>query len=462
MIILTTQAQNPTHSKLDLTFKKIEMKITKIINVFILVIITLSSTSCEDSFFADNNADPNKPFDVPISAALPAIQLHIVDSKGGLYSTFSNMFIQQVEGVERQWESFNKYDIQPVRTNQPWQQMYEGVFVELRTVTQKATDDGLNHYLGIAKTLEAYALMMTSDVFGDVPYSDAGLGDENSNPAYDDQVSVIYPAIRTLLTDAITLFGAAPGPVSPGSDDVIYGGDIDAWELAAHGILARMYLHLGDNANALAEAKLSFTGRADNMGFNYPGAGNDAAWYGFNDTRQGDIEFHPTMRGIMTDLNDTDRLALLDQTFDGDHPYLVAAMREDLITYRELQFIIAETATDPAEQHAAYLNGIRASFEELGLDEATEYDAYVAQAEVDPGMGSLTLENIMTQKYIGMFVQPEAFSDWRRTGIPSLTPVAGSAVPRRWFYPENEYLFNESAPARDDQLLFKRVGWDTN
>ncbi len=446
-------------SRLDLTFKKIEMKLKKIINVFILVLITLSSTSCEDDFFADNNADPNKPLDVTIPAALPSIQLAIVDSKGGLYSTFSNMFIQQVEGVERQWESFNKYDIQPVRTNQPWRQMYEKVFVELRIVSQKASDDGLNHYLGIAKTLEAYALMMTTDVFGNVPFTEAGLGDENPNPAYDDQLSVIYPTIQTLLTDALVLFNSDPGSIVPGSDDVLYGGDIDAWKLAAHAILARQYLHLGDDANALAEAKLAFAGKADNMGFNYPGGGNDGGWYGFNDVRQGDIEFHPTMRTIMTDLNDTDRLAVLDQTFDADHPYLVAAMREDLITYREMQFIIAETSTDPAEKHAAYLNGINASFEEVGL-EATEYDAYVAQTEIDPGMGSLTLEQIMTQKYIGLFVQPEAFSDWRRTGIPNLTPVAGSAVPRRWFYPENEYLFNSSAPARDDQLLFERVGWD--
>jgi len=447
------------HSNLDLTFKKIEMKINKIINVFFLVIITLSSTSCEDSFFEDNNADPNKPFDVPISAALPAIQLAVVDSKGGLYSTFSNMFIQQVEGVERQWESFNKYDIQPVRTNAPWRQMYEKVFVELRGVSQKASDDGLNHYLGIIKTTEAYALMMTTDVFGNVPYTEAGLGDENSNPAYDDQLAVLYPAIQTLLTDAIALFNAAPGSIVPGSDDVLYGGDIDAWKLAAHAILARMYLHLGDNANALAEAKLAFTSRADNMGFTYPGGGNDGGWYGFNDVRQGDIEFHPTMRAIMTGLNDADRLAVLDQTFDADHPYLIAAIQENLITYREMQFIIAETSTDPAEKHAAYLNGIRASFEEVGLEDA-EYDAYVAQAAVDPGAGGLTLEQIMIQKYIGLFVQPEAFSDWRRTGIPALTPVAGSAVPRRWFYPENEYLFNSSAPARDDQLLFQRVGWD--
>lgn len=427
-------------------------------NVLIIFIITLLSVSCED-FFSDDNSDPNKPFDVAISAALPAIQLTIVDSKGGLYSNFSNMFIQQVEGVERQWESFNKYDIQPVRTNAPWQQMYENVFVELRIVSQKASDNGFNHYLGVFKTLEAYALMMTSDVFGDIPYTEAGLGDANSNPSYDDQATVIYPAIKTLLTDALVLFDAAPGSLTPGSDDVLYGGNIDAWKLAAHSILARYYLHLGDNANALTEAKLAFTSRADNMGYKYPGAGNDAGWFGFNDVRLGDIEFHPTMRAIMTGLNDTDRLAVLDQTFDADHPYLVADLREDLITYRELQFIIAETSTDDTEKHTAYLNGIEASFEEVGLGTA-EYNTYVSQNAVDPGVGNLTMEQIMIQKYIGLFVQPEAFSDWRRTGIPSLTPVAGSDVPRRWFYPENEYLFNSNAPARDDQLLFKRVDWD--
>lgn len=434
------------------------MKIKNIINVLIIFIITLSSVSCED-FLSDDNSDPNAPFDVPISAALPAIELTIVDSKGGLFSHFSTMFIQHIEGVERQWESFNKYDIQPVRTNGPWNQMYENVFVELRTVTQKASDGGHNHYLGIAKTLEAYALMMTTDVFGDVPYTEAGLGDENSNPVYDSQSAVLYPAIRTLLTDALSLFAGSSGPLVPGSDDVLYGGDADAWTLACHGILARYYLHLGDNVNALAEAKLSFGSRADNFGYTYPGAGNDAPSYGFNDTREGDLEFHPTMRGIMTGLNDTDRLGVLDLTFNSSHPYLTSTQREDLISYRELQFIIAETSADPAEQHAAYLNAIAASFEEIGLG-AAESGAYVAQPAVDPGVGNLTMDHIMTQKYLGMFMQAEAFSDWRRTGIPSLTPVAGSEIPRRWFYPENEYLFNESAPARDDQLLFKRVDWD--
>lgn len=437
------------------------MKVKKLLNVLIIGIITLSLVSCED-FFNTDNSDPNKPFTVPISAALPSVELTIIDSYGGLWSNFGNMFIQQVEGVERQWESFNRYDIQPVRYNQSWQQMYENVFVELRVLNAQAAEGGLNHYLGVLKSLEAFALMMTSDVWGNVPYTEAGLGDANNNPAYDDHVSVIMPAINTLLNEALALFDGPGGPIVPGGDDVIYGGDVDAWKLAVHGMLARYHLRLGNSASALAEAKLAMASRADNMGFDYPGSGNDAPWFGFNDVRQGDIEFHPTMRGIMTGLNDTDRLAVLDQTFDGAHPYLTADQRQDLMTYREMQFIIAETSGDATEQHTAYLNGIRASFEELGLGDA-EYNAYVGQPAIDPGAGNLTMNDIMTQKYLGLFVQPEANVDWRRTNIPAITPPAdatSTVVARRWFYPENEYLFNSSAPARNSNLLFERVGWD--
>lgn len=435
------------------------MKLKNLINVLIIFIIALSSASCEQ-FFVDDNSDPNKPSDVPISAALPGIQLTIVDSYGGLWSQFGNMWVQQVEGVERQWESFNRYDVQPVRFNQSWTQLYENVFVELKEVSRKSEEGGFNHYLAVAKTLEAYALMMGSDVFGDMPYTEAGLGSTNDNPVYDDHATVIMPAILTLLTDALTLFDADSGGLALDGD--VFYGDTDAWKLAVHGILARYHLRLGNNASALAEAKMSFTSSSQNLAYQYPGAGNDAPWYGFNDVRQGDLEFNPVMGGIMTALNDTDRLSVMNPTFDASHPYLTADQRVDLLSYREMQFIIAETSTDPAEQHTAYLNAIEASFQELGLG-AAEYNAYVAQAAIDPGAGNLTMEQIMTQKYIGMFVQPEASVDWRRTGIPSLTPPAdatSAVVLRRWFYPENEYLFNDNAPARDDDLLFQRVDWD--
>ena len=45
---------------------------------------------------------------------------------------------------------------------------------------------------------------------------------------------------------------------------------------------------------------------------------------------------------MMTDLNDTDRLGVWDQTFITSHPYMKADYRQDYISYREIQFIIAE------------------------------------------------------------------------------------------------------------------------
>jgi len=434
------------------------MKLKNLINVLIIFIIALSSVSCEQ-FFTDDNSDPNKPSDVPISAALPGIELTIVDSYGGLWSQFGNMWVQQVEGVERQWESFNRYDVQPVRFNQSWTQMYENVFVELKEVSRKAEEGGFNHYLGIAKTLEAYALMMTSDVFGDMPYTEAGLGSTNDSPVYDDHATVIMPAILTLCNDALGLFNASSGGLSPGSDDVLYGGDIDNWKLAVHGILARYHLRLGNNASALAEAKLSISSSSENMAFTYPGAGNDAPWYGFNDVRQGDLEFNPVMGGIMTALNDTDRLAVMNPVFDTQHPYLTENQRVDLISYREMQFIIAECANRNGDAGAAYdalVNGVRAAYVRAGSDNDAA-DAYLGSLDA----AGLDFERIMTEKYIAMFLQPEAYSDFRRTNIPALVPVSGTAVPVRWDYSSDEYLFNSNSPEEGAVSIYTdRVGWN--
>ena len=87
----------------------------------------------------------------------------------------------------------------------------------------------------------------------------------------------------------------------------------------------------------------------------------------------------PYLENLMTGLNDTDRLAVMNPTFDDDHPYLKATQRVDLSSYREIQFIIAETATGD-EQHKAYLNAIKVSFEEL-VKMMIESDVILAKRE---------------------------------------------------------------------------------
>ena len=136
-----------------------------------------------------------------------------------------------------------------------------------------------------------------------------------------------------------------------------------------------------------------------------------------------------------------------------------------MISYREVQFIIAEclarTNGNETAIETAYLNGIKASFIETGLTEA-DFDSYVAQAEINPGGSNLDLEDhILTQKYIGLFIQPDVFNDVRRNDFPVLTPTSGSQIPVRWNYSADELLFNSNAPEDGATTLFSpRVGWD--
>ena len=60
-----------------------------------------------------------------------------------------------------------------------------------------------------------------------------------------------------------------------------------------------------------------------------------------------------------------------------------------------------------------------------------------------------------------MYLQPEAYADWRRTDIPALVPVSGTAVPVRWHYSSDEYLFNSSSPSEGDVNIYTdKVAWD--
>jgi hypothetical protein len=437
----------------------------KRLNYFIATSFCVLFFSACESFIADDiNLDPNNPSSVTLNAILPSIQVRHMDVYGGQTSRVNSMFAQQTEGVARQWSSFNDYSgLQPVRFNTVWDIYYEDILVEVNALIADATEDGYNHYAGVGQIQKAAALLDMTDWWGNIPYSTAATGIEEINPTFDDQ-STIYSEVFNLLSSGISLLNGSNGGFAVGGDDVIYGGDVSKWIKAANAIKARAHLHLGQYGEALTAAKSSFGSAADNMSYTF-GTTQQAGWWRFNDGRTGDIEFHPYLRQLLTDLNDNDRLGVWDQTFITSHPYLKANYRQDYISYREIQFIIAEclsrTNGSSAEMETAYLNGIQASFIETGLSDA-EFNTYVAQAAINPGGANLDLEDhILTQKYIGLFVQPEVFNDLRRNDFPDLVPTSGSQIPVRWNYSGDEVLFNPNVPS-GTTLFSPRNSWDNN
>jgi hypothetical protein len=90
--------------------------------------------------------------------------------------------------------------------------------------------------------MEAYTLMISTDVWDDMPYEEAFQGLDLLNPKYDSQEE-IYGNIYKFLEEAITLLEGTAGSVSPGSDDIINEGDISKWIKAARAIKARGSMH---------------------------------------------------------------------------------------------------------------------------------------------------------------------------------------------------------------------------
>jgi len=419
--------------------------------------------SCQD-YFGDINRNPNNPPNVTLQVLLPTVQARINYVYGGDISRYTSVVMQHVEGVARQWASANNYQISTSDLNAAWRfNLYAGAYLDLDIITNDAMAGGHNHYVAIAHTLNAFAWMMATDIWGDMPLTEAFQGTSKLQPAFDTQ-EAIYNQILAWSDEALSLFAGEANGFVPGSDDLIYGGDIDKWTKFVHAIKARAYLHLSNRDasnfnNVLSELSQSFTSVADEAVFNYADGETGAApWYQFNRDRQGDIEFNPSMVALQ-DVYDDPRTDLFNEVFNpGAHPVMTRNQSVPFVQFAELKFMEAEallmTNGDGQDIHDAYIAAISSGLDAYTLDPTT----YLANTMVDPGVGNVTLEHIITQKYLALWTSPEIYNDWRRTDIPSLTPNSGIRIPVRMPYAQTEILLNPNTP--DIDQLFEPVWWD--
>src|SRR5690606_22396219 len=109
----------------------------------------------------------------------------------------------------------------------------------------RAQEVGAYNYSGIAKTLLALNLMTATDIYGQVPYSQANQGTDNLYPCYDSMEELYQEHIITLLDEAVDELQRPLPELEIYQDvlnDYIYGGDLSQWLKAAHAIRARYFL----------------------------------------------------------------------------------------------------------------------------------------------------------------------------------------------------------------------------
>lgn len=155
------------------------------------------------------------------------------------------------------------------------------------------------------------------------------------------------------------------------------------------------------------------------------------------------------------------------------------------LSYAQVQFQLAECVVrgliDTGDAQTYYENGVRAAMSELaifgddgwnpgGKISAAQMDAYLAANPYDPANA---LEQINTQYWIETFPNYyEAWANMRRSGYPdtysgldlSLSSNLGAQLPRRLYYPRDEYAsnpnINEAVARTGADLTSTRVWWD--
>ena len=128
-----------------------------------------------------------------------------------------------------------------------------------------------------------------------------------------------------------------------------------------------------------------------------------------------------------------------------------------MITYVELRYIEAEAALragNVSRAQTAYIDALTNAMALYPGISATAVNNYLtAYGTLSSNVDSAYVQ-IMTQKWVSMYTQPEAFADWRRTvssvhplGVPALSPSPSgviTTIPVRYPTEQNERLDRKS------------------
>ncbi|UAY52363.1 SusD/RagB family nutrient-binding outer membrane lipoprotein [Ferruginibacter albus] len=483
----------------------------KIIYSLVLTATILTMGGCKK--FLDVNTDPNNPLQAPESLILPPVIVDVSTVVAG--GSFS---VQNTSGIAE----ITSYWMQQISLNQPLPQfesykfttgdgeysfgdIYYNLMQNIKRMGDVAKANNDHSYGVISKVLMAYSIGVTTDMWGDVAYSEAF--DGNLHAKYDKQED-IYTAIQAMLDSAIAENQLDPGLSVPGDDDFLFHGDMSKWEKFAYALKARHYIHLtkapGHDAVtqsnlALAALDHAFTGTDDEATANfYTGsAGQETPWYKNTELAQGGVVLGATLIDSLIARSDP-RLPIIankgsqdsylgristsdvvpDVTIYSTLGYsLGGADINDVITtgasapiailpYSELEFIKAEATfrvSGAAAAQPIYQQAITDNMVKLGLSASDpNVTAYLA------ARGTLTdgnaLQRIMEEKSIADLLSIENFNDWRRTGYPNLTIVANpeagiTTIPRRFQFGTQEVTSNPQ-PENTNVKITDRVWWD--
>lgn len=462
---------------------------------FLLALILMGAACTEG--FEEINENPNAPEQIG-----PQFLLSNVISVAADRNTYeqgfrlANYLAQFAASVE-----FERIDRYEMGSNAGY---WNGTYRLINDLESIKKSPGTNEaYQAVADILRAYLFSQLTDMWGDVPYTDAiKAGEGNFAPAYDTQESIYTDPQQGILATLRKASETLAATNSRIQGDMMFGNDLNKWRRFANSLRFRYLLRISKRLSnfsemqQLADSGDLMRGNGDNAVVPYlTSAPNqwpmsqaalglyqehrmtltvDSVLRLWNDPRQ-NILYKPTaasvtagnpqFKGLQNGLN---RETINERGINLNDVSLFGAIFRDVpngvdaqyMLYSELQFSLAEAVERGLIQGNAaayYEAGIRAHFQYLRAELPT---AYFSQASVALN-GDRNLEKILTQKWLSLINNGhEAWFQVRRTGIPALKPgpdnLNEGKYPVRYFYPESEQAVNRE----NYQAAVTRMGGD--
>ena len=503
----------------DIIMKKLTNSFyKKSISIFLFCAIILSA--CNDNL-EEINVNPNQAvgdpsIDLLFGAILPGFIRQVTGSfgtPGQLVQQFANK--NSEVGILGHDED--------ATSRRFWETVYSengGALRNAGFLIYQSEQQGSDVYKAVGLIYKVYMLSYTSDLFGDIPYDEAGKGflleDQFLFPSYDPQKEV-YEAMISDLTTANQLLSSAPSnQLIDEERDLLFEGDRISWRKFANSLKLRLLIRMSnveDVGSRIAEVFNSaetpiFESIDDEPAFSYvanedwpldpirdlddeirlsatmvdilKGEGGLNKIAEVMDPRlpvfvdptaesvvNGAPEFVGQPVGIASDLAVNDERSLLSSYMRGLNTFW-------LLTYADVLFIKAEAVQRgmiSGDVTQLYEDAVIASLRRYGVDPvATSSQDYLTSIATD--FAGNEMRHIAIQRWIDNLMNGfEGYAIWRRTGFPNLElgpDVVETQIPTRYFYSSKTTDKNQTnadaainrAPLNGQNTTVNIVWWD--
>jgi hypothetical protein len=461
--------------------------------------LLLPSFSCQDDL-EETNINPNEALTAQPDYLLGNAIKTSVDTYWGLENNMNTTSLIVQHFARIQYTDPDRYIFGAADFDNAWNNFYAKVLTDLSKLAELGEKENNPTYQATALILRAWTYSLLTDLYGDIPYTQAIQIEQYLAPVYTTQQEVYQGNLADLKT-ALDLLNSSSASIS---GDFIYKGNVNQWKKFAQALRYRFALRIADRDPTTARQVIAsipvsdlFASNEDNAVFKYQSSPNQNPIALFHETRddfrisKSIVETLRTLQdprlpvyanpiqnstiqvyiGVPNGLTNSEASNLGFSTTSKIGAYFT---RSDapaiIISYAEVLFNRAEAAARGfTDENAAelYTKAITASFNQFGITDQAAIDTYLSQPAVQYDASNFR-KSIGEQKWIALFGQgPEAFAEWRRLDYPQLQAATAGAlngkIPVRFVYPTSEQSLNrknyQEAVARQGQDVLTTKVW---